>query len=478
MTTTRQPNSAQQTLTYPNLELPHPPWRVPLLGDILSINPVKPTQTSLSNAKTLGGIFERKIVDFPVVIVSDAQLIAEINDESNWHKHLAVIFRKLRPIVRDGLFTARNDEPNWQRAHNILAPAFTKSAMQGYHAAMTSVAQDLVGYWTAREGQWLDVPADMNRFTLEVIARTGFDFTFESFARTDEDPFVAAMLRGLTYVSRSANMPPIVQKTVGRRRATQHAKDITYVQGVVDDVIATRRRENRLGEHGDLLDLMLTAKDPDSGECLDDNNIRNQILTFLVAGHETSAGVLAFALYFLANNPHIAANARAEIDERFPDRRRPEFAYDDIAKLRYLRRVVDETLRLWPIAPGYFREAKHDTTIGGKYRFRRGDWVFVLTLAAHRDPSAWGDDANVFDPDRFLPDRLRTLGSYVYKPWGTGLRACIGRQFAYHEILLALASLVHAFEFEAEPGYDLDGNVIEQITLKPNGFRLRVTPRY
>ena len=92
--------------------------------------------------------------------------------------------------------------------------------------------------------------------------------------------------------------------------------------------------------------------------------------------------------------------------------------------------------------------------------------------------AAWGDDAHNFDPDRFLPDRLRALDPYIYKPFGTGLRACIGRQFAYHEILLALASVVHAFELEPEPGYDIDANVIEQITLKPKGLRIKARRRY
>ncbi|MGK8555676.1 cytochrome P450 [Nocardia gipuzkoensis] len=464
------------TSNNPPTPLPHPRWRLPVLGDLLTINPFKPTQTSMRDAQELGPIFERRIVNWPMIVVSGADLIAEINDEKHWTKHVGVLFKKLRPVARDGLFTAYNHEPNWAKAHNILAPSFTQSAMRGYHQTMTEAVSELLDYWDQREGQWVDIPEDMNKLTLEIISRAGFAYSFDSFTRDDVDPFVAAMLRGLTYINRNANLPPLLQKTLGRPAADQHKRDIVYVHQIVDDVIAARQAGGTVGEHGDLLDRMLTVPDPETGEQLDALNIRNQILTFLVAGHETSAGVLAFALYELARHPELAAKARAELDDRFPGRDRPTIAFEDVAKLRYLRRIVDETLRLWPIAPGYFREARHEVVIGdGRYRFDKGDWVFVLTLQAHRDKSAWGADAEEWDPDRWQPERQRELGQHVYKPFGTGTRACIGRQFAYHEVMLALAHVLHAYDFEHNPGYKLD--IAEQITLKPRGFKLRLTRR-
>ncbi len=457
--------------------LPHPRWRLPLLGDLLTMNPIKPTQTSMRDAQQLGPIFERLIVNWPMIVVTGADLIAEVNDETNWTKHVGVVFKKIRPVARDGLFTAYNHEPNWAKAHNILAPAFTKEAMRGYHATMSQVADELVAHWAQHADRGVDVAEDMNKLTLEIISRAGFDYTFDSFASSSSDPFVEAMLRGMTYINRNANLPPLLQKTLGRGAAAQHKRDIAYMHKVVDEVIAARRASGTLGQHNDLLDRMLTVPDPDTGEQLDLVNVRNQILTFMVAGHETSAGVLAFALYELTRRPHLLEKARAEVDERFGRGDNPDIAFDDVAKLRYLRRVVDETLRLWPIAPGYFREARHDgVTIGDGYRFDRGDWVFVLTLQAQRDKATWGPTAEGFDPDRWLPERLRELPhNRVYKPFGTGTRACIGRQFAQHEIILSLARILLAFDLTPEPDYQLD--VAEQITLKPAGFRLRPTPR-
>ncbi|RBO91502.1 cytochrome P450 [Nocardia puris] len=450
--------------------LPHPRWRLPWLGDVLTVNPVRPTQASMADARRYGPIFERRIAGYPIVVVSGPDLIAEINDERHWTKNVGVLFKLMRPIVRDGLFTAYNHEPNWSRAHHILASAFTQEAMRGYHRTMAGAVSDLLEHWTARAGEWIDIADSANRFTLEVIGRAGFSYSFDSFTRGDEHPFVAAMGRGLRHINRNANLPPALHN-LPRARAAQHRRDIAFAHGLVDEVIARRRREDPDGT-ADLLGLMLNSADPVTGERLDEINIRHQILTFLVAGHETSAGALAFALHFLAANPGIAARARAEVDERGSG---GELEYADVGKLRYLRRVVDETLRLWPIAPGYFREARHDVTIGdGKYSFAEGDWVFVLTLQAHRDP-VWGSDHDEFDPDRFLPENLRRLGPHIYKPFGTGERACIGRQFAYHEILLALAHILRTFTFEPDPRYRL--KVREQITLKPDGFRLRLHPR-
>jgi unspecific monooxygenase len=151
--------------------------------------------------------------------------------------------------------------------------------------------------------------------------------------------------------------------------------------------------------------------------------------------------------------------------------REPEFA--EVAKLRYVRRVLDESMRLWPTAPGYSREAREDVLLSGKYRMRKGDWVIVPLPLLHRDPTVWGPDVESFDPDRFEPAAVRKRPAHAYKPFGTGERACIGRQFALHEAVLALGMVLQRFDLETDPDYEL--KIAESLTLKPAGFR--VTPR-
>uniref|UniRef100_UPI003183CAA7 cytochrome P450 n=1 Tax=Nocardia donostiensis TaxID=1538463 RepID=UPI003183CAA7 len=169
------------TSTPANPALPHPRWRLPILGDLLTINPAKPTQTSMRDARTLGSIFERRIVDWPMIVLSGADLIAEINDE---RACIGVLFKKVRPVARDGLFTAYHHEPNWTKAHNILAPAFTREAT----TTMTRSIGELLDHWSTRGDRWVDVAEDMNELSLEIISRAGFDYTFDSFTRATVAP--------------------------------------------------------------------------------------------------------------------------------------------------------------------------------------------------------------------------------------------------------------------------------------------------
>ncbi|WP_051026731.1 cytochrome P450 [Nocardia higoensis] len=463
-TTTPRPIRARER------KLPHPPHRLPVLGDVWDLHVTDSSQWGMRGAQKYGGIYERNIFGARVTYVSDPDLLREINDDELWSKFLGVPIRDLRSVAGDGLFTAHNSEPNWAKAHAVLAPSFTAAAMRGYHATMRRCADELIEHWAGRAGEWVDVPADTNKVALEVIGRTGFGYEFESFTRTDPHPVVSAMLRALTYINRSAYSHPLIERTVFRQQRAQHEADVAMVNAKIDEVIARRRREGA-GEHGDLLDRMLTVADPETGTLLDEKNIRNQILTFLAAGHETSAGVMAFALHYLSVHPEIAARARREIAEIWTGE---EIEFEQVAKLRYMRRIVDETLRLWPTAPGYFRKARANTLLGGRYPFEKNEWVFIVLLQLHRH-ELWGGDPESFDPDRFLPERVRARHPELYRPFGVGMRACIGRQFAYHEIALVLATVLRNFDLHADPSYEL--KVKETITLKPNGLRLRMSPR-
>lgn len=221
---------------------------------------------------------------------------------------------------------------------------------------------------------------------------------------------------------------------------------------------------------------MLETAHPRTGERLDPVNVRHQVLTFLVAGHETTSGALSFALYHLTRSPEALAAAQAEVVRVWGAADDPRPAFADVARLRYVRRVVDETLRLWPTAPAFFREAREDTVLGGVHPMRRGEWVVVLTPLLHRAPEVWGPDPEAFDPDRFAPGEARRRPAHTYKPFGTGARACIGRQFALHEAVLALGLLLHRYRLRAaDPGYRL--RVAELLTVRPEGFRIRLSRR-
>ncbi|MFD3810390.1 cytochrome P450 [Rhodococcus sp. NPDC058639] len=450
-------------------KIPQPRWRLPILGDLLSIDVAKPVQREMRMAQELGGIFERKIFRHRLIVVSGADLVREVNDEEKWAKFLGKPLRKLRVIAGDGLFTAFNSEPNWRKAHNILGPGFSQAAMRGYHDSMLAVIDRLLHSWdvAADGGEYIDVPQSMTSLTFDVIGRCGLSYDFDSFGRAEPDPFIEAMSRALEYINRSSNDIPILRAVFGRAAREQHTRDIALMQDTVDRIVDERMRSE--DTQADLLELMMRTADPDTGEQLGRESIRNQVLTFLVAGNETTAATLGFAVHFLSRHPEVVAKARAEIAEVVGAD--GQIGYEQVAKLRYVRRIVDETLRLWPAAPGYFRKVRGETTLGGR-TLPPGSWVFVLLPQLHRDP-LWGDDPERFDPDRFAPDAVRRRPAHIFKPWGTGIRACIGRQFALHEAVLTLASLIRRYDFAPEPGYELD--VHEAITLEPRGLKVKLS---
>ncbi|MEU7576438.1 cytochrome P450 [Streptomyces sp. NPDC041068] len=463
-------------LGWPELRrIPHPPRRLPLLGDILGANVRTPLQDSMRMAKDLGPIFRRKAFGKEFVFVWGAELCADLADESRFAKHVGLGVANLRPVAGDGLFTAYNHEPNWQLAHDILAPGFSRDAMAGYHPLMLDVAGQLTARWDEREaaGRSVDVPGDMTKLTLETIARTGFGHDFGSFERSAPHPFVTAMVGTLSFAQRRNVVPPFLAPLTLRGAGRRNDADMAYLNRTVDAVVAARRASSGPGGHGDLLDRMLEVAHPGTGERLTPENIRRQVITFLVAGHETTSGALSFALHYLSRSPDVLARARAEVDEVWGAEGEP--AYEQVAKLRYVRRVLDESLRLWPTAPGFAREAREDTVLGGVHPMRRGAWALVLAAMLHRDPAAWGERPEEFDPDRFAPSAVRARPAHVFKPFGTGARACIGRQFALHEATLVLGLLLRRYDLHAEPGYRL--RVAERLTLMPDGLTLRLTRR-
>lgn len=455
-------------------QIPHPPWRLPLLGDVLGVNPRTPVQDSIRMGRRLGPIFTRRILGTEIVFVSGVELVTELNDETRYAKHVALGIEELRAIVGDGLFTAYASEPNWRLAHDILQPAFTQEAMRGYHSIMVDVAKELLASWDAKvDTAAVDVAADMTKLTLETIGRAGFHYRFESFRRDEPHPFVSAMTRSLRFAQlNQIGLPPLRRAIAGSAR--QHEADVKYMNDLVDEVIEARR--SGFGEDiRDLLGLMLEQAHPATGARLDSVNIRNQIITFVVAGHETTSGALSFALYYLTHHLEVLAQARAEVDAMWGDQKNPEPTFTEVTKLRYLRRVLDEALRLWPTAPGYARTAREDVLLGGRYPMRAGDWALVLLPALHRDPDVWGPDPESFDPGRFAPGEARKRPAQAYKPFGTGDRACIGRQFALHEAVLALGLVLHRYELIPEPDYQL--RIAESLTLKTEGFRLGLRHR-
>lgn len=456
------------------LPIPQPPTS-PLLGNLGQLERQHPIESLMRLAQQYGPIFHlsRPGAAHPLTVVSGLSLVDEVCDDARFDKVVQGGERGVRSLGGDGLFTAYTHEPNWRKAHRILLPNFSQRAMQAYLPQMLEVTGQLVDRWARlNPGEAVDVAADMTRLTLETIGLCGFGYRFHSFERETPHPFVAAMTRSLETAQRRVSELPLQARLHGRQEH-QFTEDLAAMEALVDGVIRQRRLAG--GGPRDLLQCMLEGVDPESGEGLDDVNIRSQVITFLIAGHETTSSLLSFALYFLVKHPAVLAKARDEVDRVLgaDPAQPPSFAA--VHQLRYVAQVLDESLRLWPTAPAFSRSPGEDVLLGGHYLVPKGAQVMILTPALHRQREVWGEDAESFDPERFRPEARAALPANAFKPFGHGQRACIGRQFALQEAALALGLILQRFELIDHLDYRLE--IKQTLTIKPGGFSLQVRPR-
>src|SRR5258705_10808914 len=337
----------------------------------------------------------------PLVIVSGADLVDELSDEKRFDKAVRGPLRRVRAVAGDGLFTADTTEPNWSKAHNILMQPFGNRAMQSYHPSMVDIAEQLVKKWDRLNADdEIDVVHDMTALTLDTIGLCGFDYRFNSFYRQDYHPFVESLVRSLETIMMIRGLP--MENLWMQKRRRDLAQDVTFMNKMVDEIVAERRKNAEAAEgKKDMLGAMMTGVDRSTGEQLDDVNIRYQINTFLIAGHETTSGLLSCTLYALLKHPDVLKKAHEEVDRVLgPDiDARP--AYQQVTQLTYITQLLKEALRLWPPGPASGIAPLPDEPLGGKSKLKKTTFVTVLTLAPHRDPNVWGPKHDGFDPENF-----------------------------------------------------------------------------
>jgi cytochrome P450/NADPH-cytochrome P450 reductase len=448
------------------------PHALPVLGNLLDIDGTAPLDGFARMAKEYGPLYRLSMPSGPRLFLSGADLAAEVFDDARFDKAIGGGLANLRGgAIGNGLFTSDTDDPLWHRAHEILMAPFSMRAMRDYVPRMVDIGEQLMEKWARlNPDEEVDVPADMTRLTLDTIALCGFGYRFNSFYRETPHPFVQAMTRVLEEAQGRQRRLPL-QNRMRIRAQRQLEEDSEFMVDLVDGLVRERRAQGEAADDTDLLGRMIAGRTRD-GESLPDENIRAQCITFLIAGHETTSGLLSFAVYALLKNPDLAQRARDEVDEVLGDDLAPTF--EQIGRLRYVRQVLDETLRLWPTVPGFTRWPREDVVLGGRYAVPANTPIMVLSGALHRDTTVW-EDPERFDPDRMAADKLSALPPHVYKPFGTGQRACIGRQFALQEATLVLGMLLQRFELVDHLDYQLHTKTT--LTVKPDEFRIQVRPR-
>ncbi|MCH2163880.1 MAG: cytochrome P450 [Marinovum sp.] len=449
------------------------PEKMPLVGNVLTVNSAAPLQSLMDLSRDLGPIMRMDMMGKPMVIVSGHDLVDELCDETRFDKAVRGSLRRVRSIGGDGLFTGDTFEDNWPKAHRILLPTFSRQAMGNYFPMMLDVASQLCLKWERMNAEdEIDVVHDMTAVALDVIGICGFNYRFNSFYRRDYHPFINALTNTLETCMMQRGLP--FEQQLLRRRLDQMKKDVSYMNELVDTIIAERRRSGDRGTN-DLLNYMLDGVDKVTGESLSDENIRYQINTFLIAGHETTSGLMSFTLYFLMNHPEVLAKCVEEVDRVFGRDISVQPTLKQVNQLTYVLQVVQEALRLYPTAPAFSVYPYKDEVVGGKFKLKARTMTTILTLMLHRDKSVWGENAEEFDPENFSREAVATRPVNAYKPFGNGQRACIGRQFALQEAVLVIGMILQRFELIDHKNYEM--NLKESLSIKPDGLMMKVKLR-
>lgn len=357
--------------------------------------------------------------------------------------------RKLQPVTGQGLLTSEGEL--WQRQRKLAAPPLAPKRIANYAQTMSHAAEQACA--RVVDGEVRDIHADFTALTLSVAGQTllGADTSREAaIIEHTVEVFMQYYERQL-YTAEGV-LPPWFP-TPARRR--MHA-EVERLDAAVATLIARCRTEGAGEDH--VLARLLRARD-EQGEAMSEKQLRDEVLTMLLAGHETSAVTLTFALYLLAGHPEVCARLRDEIDAASADDR----SGPGVAALSYLNAVIRETLRLYPPAYSIGREVIHEFELGG-YRIPRGTQASFSPYALHRQPR-WFPDPERFSPERWLDPDAPAVPKFAYLPFGAGPRVCIGSHFAMLEIAITLAAFVRHFELARLPDFELTLRPV--VTLRP-----------
>ncbi|OCF40576.1 hypothetical protein I317_05586 [Kwoniella heveanensis CBS 569] len=427
---------------------------------------------SATSTKACGPTYKLQLLD-EVVFTGDYELVRVLCDQTKFEKKIPRALMEVRAFAGDGLFTSfGRQEKNWNIAHRILLPAFGPLAIKKMQPQMMEMITQMLLHWEHHAGQPFEAAEAYTRLTFDTIGWCAFKYRFNLFHTENMHPFIEKMSILLAEAGNRARRPELLKKVMYRSEAEYWA-NIKILHDLCDEIVA-QRRKNPDPEAKDLLNNMIYDVDPQTGEHLSDENIRYQMVTFLIAGHETTSGMLSFATYFMLKHPETFVKARKEADQAIADAGGNLLEIKP-AKLVYTDAILKEALRLqptvavWTVAP---TSAEGETLPGG-YKIQPKQTVGVILPMLHRDPKIWGNDAEAFRPERWIGWNPPTD---AYKPFGNGERACIGRGFAIQEALLALALVVNRFDLEmADPNYEFA--IKQALTVKPKDFRIIARPR-
>jgi cytochrome P450 len=363
-------------------------------------------------------------------------------------------------LVGNGLVTS--DGEFWRRQRRLAQPGFHRERIASYGETMVAFAERAVARW--HDGQTLDAHEEMMLLTQSIVAQTLFSADVSGDAREIGE----ALSRIIRPFSSQATLKWILDNRLPTPGHLRFNRAVQKIDRFVYRIIAERRASEV--DAGDLLSMLLRAQDED-GSRMTDRQLRDEVMTLFLAGHETTALALTWAWYLLSRNPETESALHAELDEVLGGRAP---TVEDLPRLRYCEWVVKESLRLYPPAYAVGREAVRDCEVGG-YRIPEGMQVFTFQWAVQRD-ARWYEEPEAFRPERWREEVAARLPKFAYFPFGGGPRQCIGNSFAMMEAVLVLATIARRFRLRLVPGHTV--GLLPAMSLRPkNGVLVKLERR-
>jgi len=438
-----------------------------------SLNPLKSTLAFQSDPlqflaelrKQYGNIAQFRLFIWPTLFISHPDYIKHVlqDNHRNYDKDV-LIFQILRPLAGNGLVTVVGGN-DWLRQRRLAQPAFHRQRIAALGTLMTDITNVMLQQWNiyAHERQVFDVAQEMTNLTLQIVSRSLFNVDVSAKTNSFSQAFsqVNAFLIDYLYMP----FPPLFVRTLRNRR---FRLAIQKMDTVVYGIIRNRRQQQE--DVGDLLSILLNAVD-ENGQRMDDKQLRDEIMTLLLAGHETSSNALAWTWYLLTQHPEAEERLHAELDQivagRIP-------TVEDLAQLHYTRMVLQEAMRVYPPVWLLMRRAIRDDEIDG-YHIPANSYILWSPYISHRHPDFW-EKPEQFYPDHFLTEHLAKRPHHAYMPFSSGPRMCLGNTFAMTEMQLILATLAQGYRISLAPGHHVEPDPL--LSLRPkNGILVSIERR-
>ncbi len=411
-------------------------------------------------AAEYGDVVRLRVFNRQLFLVAHPEYIHQIlvTDSSKFNK--SPVYRIfLGRALGEGLLTSEGAK--WRRQRKLAQPAFHHGRIASYAETMVAYAEETATGW--RPGETLRVNEEMAQLTLRIVAQT----LFSTDIRAQADRIGSALNELLEAVTEATSQPVFLPAWLPTRTNRRIRAGVKELDSVVYPLIRERRASST--DTGDLLSMLLLARD-EAGQGMSDKELRDEAVTIVLAGHETTANALTWAWYELAQHPEVEARLHAELDEVLGDER-PTLAH--VKRLPYTESIIKETMRLYPPIPEFGRQATAEVRLGD-HVIPEGAIMIVPVYAMHHDPR-WFEAPDVFRPERFLSTD-KTLPKLAYLPFGGGPRVCIGNAFALLEATLLLATLAQRFRLKLGPQQTVTPEAT--LTLRPKeGLRLDVQAR-